>query len=118
MKKIGLSALEIRRKEIKIRRLEIYATLAEWKKDYFEKGIKRPMQDRCALETEDAHLALELHRTGDAANEETARRQWKLKNTELRHLKAVLEERGLHELIELAIHRHEAALRAEKEGGT
>lgn len=52
---------EKRSQDIKVRRLEIAAELAEWKRAYFVDGIKRPAE-RATLEAEDARLALEDHR--------------------------------------------------------
>jgi hypothetical protein len=67
--------LETRRADIKTRRLEIAATLAAWKRDYFVEGIERPMRERATLEAEAAALALEERRIGAAAiAEQVARR--------------------------------------------
>jgi hypothetical protein len=57
---------EIRAQRNKTRRLEIAAILARWKADYFAKGIERSFADRCALEAEDATLAFEARKLGEA----------------------------------------------------
>lgn len=61
---------ELRAQEIKTRRLEIAATLAEWKRAFFVDGIKRPFTDRVTLEAEYAALSLEARLIDNAAGYE------------------------------------------------
>ena len=47
--------------EIKTRRLDIQATLLEWKRAYFLDGVARSIEQRIELQAEDARLALEAN---------------------------------------------------------
>ena len=47
--------------QIKTRRLEIQATLLEWKRAYFLDGVSRSIEQRIQLQAEDARLALETN---------------------------------------------------------
>lgn len=87
---------------ITTRRLEIAAILAEWKREYFVDGIERPMADRATLEAEAADLALEKRRLGaQTVIAQAARRN--LQERQLsRALMRLLEDRGMHDLIEEA----------------
>lgn len=96
---IGCTALEVRSKEIKLRRLEIAATLAEWKRAYLVEGVERPRGDRAILEAEDANLALEGRRIGEHVNVAVIERQRKIKDQLLGQLLALLEERGLADIV-------------------
>ncbi|NWF45425.1 hypothetical protein F3K02_09215 [Hydrogenophaga sp. D2P1] len=58
---------EFRAQDIKMRRLEIAAQLAEWKRAFFVDGIEQPFTARVTLEAEDAQLALEARVISTAA---------------------------------------------------
>lgn len=59
--------IEARAQWIKLRRLEIASTLAEWKRQWFVDGIEHTMAERSTLEAEDARLALEARVISSAA---------------------------------------------------
>lgn len=90
---------EARAAEIKTRRLEIAADLAERRRAFFADGVSTPMAERAALEAEDAKLALELRQIGAAAVQEKAARQAQLRSSLLSKLLDVLKERGLGDLV-------------------
>ena len=48
--------------QIKTRRLDIQATLLEWKRAYFLDGVAHSIDQRIELQAEDARLALEANR--------------------------------------------------------
>lgn len=104
-----LDEFEARVKEIKLRRCEIVATLAEWKRQWFVDGIQHPFNDRLTLEAEEAALAFESLSIQEKAKQEKAARAFRIKNSELNHLIAILEERGLGELVSEARKRSEAS---------
>lgn len=93
---------EARRQWILTRRLEITATLAEWKRQFFAEGVARPMADRCTLEAEDAALALELHTIKAACIAAKAERARRLDTNVLAQLKRLLAEEEREDLIRLA----------------
>lgn len=99
---------EFRLQQIKTRRLEIAATLSEWKRAYFVDGISRPLEDRLTLEAENAQLALERRSIEDAAFKAKLARQDGARQTLVHQLVAVLRERGLDDVIA------EAQLRADQ----
>ena len=91
--------MEARSQAITLRRLEIAATLAEWKRAFFVDGIERSLEDRLTLMAEDAALALEKRVIGgkvEAAKIERRRRQ---NATMLAQLVALLTERGMGDII-------------------
>lgn len=90
---------ELRSQQIKMRRLEIAATLAEWKRAFIVEGIERPFADRCTLEAEYAALALEARVISTRATEEKAARRIALGRTVFAHLQAILKERGLDDIL-------------------
>ena len=85
--------------EIKLRRLEIQATLAEWKRAWFVDGTERPYGARLALEAEAAQLALERRVIEDAAFKAKLARREQERRTLSFQLIAVLKERGMEDLI-------------------
>lgn len=90
---------EDRLQEIKMRRLEIDATLAEWKRAFFVDGVERPFADRVTLEAEAAQLALERRVIEtDALKAKLARRE-RERRTHYYQLVAVLTERGMEDVI-------------------
>ena len=99
---------EFRAQAIKTRRLEIIATLANWKSEYFNQGIERPIGDRARLEAELADLDLEQRVIGDAAHKAKVERREKLNASLLVQLQAVLTERGMADVIEEAQRRADA----------
>jgi hypothetical protein len=101
---------EIRIHEIRMRHLEIQATLAEWKRAWFVDGIERPYGDRLALEAEDARLALERRVLEDAAFKAKLIRREQERKTLVYQLVAVLNERGLQDVIAEAESRSEASV--------
>jgi hypothetical protein len=101
---------EIRVHEIRTRHLEIQATLAEWKRAWFVDGIERPYGDRLALEAEDARLALERRVLEDAAFKAKLIRREQERKTLVYQLVAVLNERGLQDVIAEAQSRSEASV--------
>jgi hypothetical protein len=101
---------EIRIHEIRMRHLEIQATLAEWKRAWFVDGIERPYGDRLALEAEDAQLALERRVLEDAAFKAKLLRREQERKTLVYQLIAVLNERGLQDVIAEAQSRSEASV--------
>jgi hypothetical protein len=100
-----MSTAEIRSQEIKMRRLEIAATLAAWKRDFFVSGIERPMASRVTLEAELASLNLELRQIGDAATLAKVERRKHENDCLLRHLMDLLNERGLADVVDEAHRR-------------
>lgn len=101
---------EFRAQEIKTRRLQIAATLAGWKRDYFVHGIERTMAQRATLEAEDAELALELRVNGDAVVKARVARREREDACILKKLLEVLRERGLDDVITEANERAGAAI--------
>lgn len=61
-----------------MRRLEITATLAEWKRQWFVEGVEHTMAERSTLEAEDAALALEARVISSAAVQAKVDRRRKL----------------------------------------
>ena len=103
------SSPEFRLQQIKTRRLEISATLLEWKRAYFVEGIKRTYAERLTLEAEEAQLALERRSIEDAAFKARVARQDSARQTLAYQLLVVLRERGLDDVIA------EAQARADQE---
>ena len=101
---------EIRIHEIRMRHLEIQATLAEWKRAWFVDGTERPYGDRLALEAEDAQLALERRVLEDAAFKAKLLRREQERKTLVYQLIAVLNERGLQDVITEAESRSEVGV--------
>lgn len=102
--------MEKRAQDIKLRRLEIAATLTEWKRAFFVDGIERRFEDRLTLEAEDAALALEARVIGgkvEAAKVERRRRQ---NAATLAQLVVLLNERGLGDVVAEAEKRAAEAL--------
>ena len=101
---------EFRMQQIKMRRLEITATLAEWKRAYFVEGIPRPIGDRLTLDAEYARLSLELGRIGAAAVEAKAARR-KAQNEEyLACLIEVVKDHGREDMLTEATTRKQENL--------
>jgi chromatin segregation and condensation protein Rec8/ScpA/Scc1 (kleisin family) len=99
---------EFRDKAISTRRLEIAATLARWKSDYFNQGVERPIGDRASLEAELAELTLEQRLIGDAVQKAKVERRQKINASLLAQLQVVLTERGLTDALEEAQRRSDA----------
>jgi hypothetical protein len=59
---------ELRLAQIKTRRLEIQAIVTEWRRAFYIDGIKTPMENRIALQAEEAQLAFELDAIKRAAD--------------------------------------------------
>lgn len=106
------STPEERSQYIKLRRLEIAATLAQWKHEFYTSGVQRPMVLRTGLEAEDARLALEARKISSAANAAAVERRARLNAGLLAQLVALLEARGMHDLVADATRMSEAALEA------
>lgn len=100
---------EARAAEIKTRRLEIAADLAERRRAFFADGVSTPMAERAALQAEDARLALELRQIGAAAVQAKVERRVQLQSSLLSQLLALLDERGLGDVIAEAKRRASAA---------
>ena len=107
---MDLSTAEARLHEVKTRRLEIAATLAEWKRAYIVDGMPRPLSDRVTLEAEDAALALEARRLAVVANDAMQARRQAINARLLPQLLALLKERGHDDLIAEAEQRSAAAM--------
>lgn len=90
---------EARAAEIKTRRLEIAADLAERRRAFFADGVSSPLSERAALQAENAKLALELRQIGAAAVQEKVARRAQLQASLLAELLKVLAERGLGDVI-------------------
>ena len=101
---------EDRLQQIKMRRLEIDATLAEWKRAWFVEGIERPFADRLTLEAEVARLALERRVIEDVAHKAKLVRREQERKTLVYQLIAVLNELGLRDVIAEAERRSEASV--------
>jgi hypothetical protein len=91
--------VERRAQEIKLRRIEIAATLAEWKRAFFVDGVERKFTDRLTLEAEDAVLALEARTIGGAVELAKVARRKRLNESLLQQLIAVLHERGMEDVV-------------------
>jgi len=100
---------EFRLQQIKTRRLEIAATLSEWKRAWFVDGISRPIEDRLTLDAEAAKLALERRVIDEDALKAKLIRLEERRQTLLQQLIEVLEERGMSDVLE------EAKARADQE---
>ncbi len=103
-----LATAEGRAQYIRQRRLEIASTLAEWKRAYVVDGVSRPLAQRVELEAESAALALEAHQLKGAALAEKLQRQRALNAGLLNQLLALLQERGLDEIVAEATRRAES----------
>lgn len=90
---------ESRAQFIKTRRLEIHATLAEWKRAFFVDGIERPFADRVTLEAEDAALALEQRQISAVVEAAKVLRRKRERAALVEHLVALLRERGMDDVI-------------------
>lgn len=104
--------LERRAQAIVMRRLEIAATLAEWKRAFFADGIEHEFKERLTLEAEDAALALEKHAIGARVLEAKLERRRCENATLLAQLVALLIERGMNDLVAEAESRAAKALSA------
>ena len=102
---------EFRAQAIKLRHLEIAATLANWKRDYLVHNITRTKAERATLEAEDANLALELRQIGDAASKAKVERRQRENAGLLNQLLDVMNENGLSHLVA------EAQQRVTEKGG-
>lgn len=91
--------IESRAQYIKTRRMEIHATLAEWKRAFFVDGIVRPFSDRVTLEAEDAALALEQRKIGASVEAAKVLRRKRERAALAEHLVALLRERGMDDVI-------------------
>ena len=100
---------EIRIHEIRMRHLEIQATLAEWKRAYFVDGTERPYADRLTLEAEAAQLALERRVIEDVAHKAKLVRREQERKTLVFQLIAVLKERDMDDVIAEAQARADGA---------
>lgn len=100
---------EFRIQAIKTRRLEIAATLANWKRDYLVQGIERSRGERATLEAEDANLALEIRQISDAAHLAKIERRKREDGRLLNQLLAVLGEQGLQDVVAEAQRRAQDA---------
>ena len=103
---------ELRAQQIKLRRLEIYATLAEFKRAYVCDGKEAPFTERVTLEAEDAALALEARQIGLQVELAKIERRKAINAQMLQTLVRMLEERGMQALVAEA----EAASKAALEG--
>lgn len=106
---------ERRAQEIKMRRLEIAAELAESKRDYIVDRGGMSFADRVTLEAEDAQLALEARQIAGDAEAAKVERRRRLNADVLAMLTAILKERGLGELVTEAERRSAEALAAQQE---
>ena len=100
---------EFRVHVIKTRRLDIAATLANWKRDYLAQGIERSRGERATLEAEDANLALEIRQISDAAHRAKIERRKREDGRLLNQLLAVLGEQGLQDVVAEAQRRAQDA---------
>ena len=100
---------EFRVQAIKTRRLEIAATLANWKRDYLAQGIERSRGERATLEAEDANLALEIRQISDAAHLAKIARRKREDGRLLNQLLTVLGEQGLQDVVAEAQRRAQDA---------
>ena len=108
--------LKARQQQIKLRQLEIQATLTEWRREFFAEGKERPFADRCALEAEAAAPALEHRRNSQAAVEAAVKRRAALNASAFEELKRLLAAEGRADLIRLAEERSAALAALEAEG--
>ena len=90
---------ELRSQLIKMRRLEIAATLAEWKRAFFVDGIEHPFTARVTLEAEATALELEARVISTAAEMAKVARRKREKADLMAKLLEVLKERGMDELV-------------------
>ncbi len=102
--------MEARAQAIVLRRLEIAATLAEWKRAFFVDGIERKFEDRLTLEAEDAALALEKRVIGGKVEAAKVERRRKQNAATLAQLVALLTERGMGDVVAEAEKRAAEAL--------
>jgi hypothetical protein len=102
--------IELRPQQIKQRRLEIAATLATWKREFFVNGVEREFGERLALEEEDARLALEANVIKAAANAAKVERRRLIDAGMLPQLIQLLNERGFGGFVTEAEKRVEALL--------
>lgn len=109
---VSLDGPEARGGQIKVRRLEIAATLSEWRRDWFVNGQSRPMADRAELEFEDAQLALEHRRIGADIVAAQAARRVLLSRAIEGELIGMLTERGVTDPLATAAQR--IAMKAER----
>lgn len=110
---------EFRLQAIRLRRLEISATLARWKSEWLNKAISRTLAERSELEAEAAELAFEERQIGtDAALAKVARKRAENASV-LAVLCRLLQERGLGDVITEAEERsaEERAAVAAEDGG-
>lgn len=97
-----LNTAEGRAQAIKLRRLEIHATLTEWKRAFIVEGIQRPLADRVTLEAEDAQLALEARVNTAAAMAAKVERRERINADVLGQLVTLLADRGMSDLVDEA----------------
>lgn len=112
-----INDMETRAQAIVLRRLEIAATLAEWKRAFFADGIEHEFKDRLTLEAEDAALALEKRVIGGKVQAAKIERRRRENATVLAHLVALLTERGMNDVIAEAEKRAAEALACNLNGG-
>jgi len=101
---------EFRMQQIKTRRLEIDATLTEWKRAYFVEGIGRPLEDRLTLAAEYAQLSLELRKIGEAAIAARVDRRKQENADYLRCLIEVVKDHGREDMLSEATARKQENL--------
>jgi hypothetical protein len=94
-----ITNVEERSMQIKMRRAEINATLAEWRRACFVDGISTPYSERVTLEAEDAALALEARQISQRMVMAQLARRKQQNSDLLAQLIAVLNERGLSDVI-------------------
>ena len=91
--------IEARARWIKLRRLEIAATLAEWKRAFFADGVEHKFEDRLTLEAESAALALEARVIGGEVEAAKVKRRNRQNASTFAQLVALLNERGMSEFV-------------------
>ena len=100
---------ERRVQEIRVRRLEIAAELAEMKRAYVVEGADNCFARRVTLEAESAKITLELSQIKDIANKEKVARKVALDKSFLRQLTQILGDKGMSDIIAEAKAKAEAA---------
>ena len=102
--------IEAQLRSIKLRRAVIACTTAEWRRAYFVDGIKRSLEERLTIKAEDASLAVKEREIWWQVERAKIERKRRLSTRMLAQLVAMLEERGMSDLVEEAKQRAEAAL--------
>lgn len=113
MSDVNPTPAEVRKQWIKMRRLEILATLAEWRRQWHVEGISRPIGERATLEAEEAALALEERQLGAIAVAEKVERRKRIDASVLAQLTRDLEAAGLGYMVARARERAQAAIDGE-----